>query len=243
MCEVMYQNVILESISSQSRLSLNIENVDCLFPGFMLGDFGVLHGSSAVQSLLTQLCVRAQLPYQLGGLETNVMFVDGGNSFRLYDVSANAQTCELNPKEVLGRIFVSRGFTAYQLTSLIFEQLKSAIEKYNSKFVILSNLAQLFLDNDVPKKEAQEVFLQLTAYLANFAKKNRVILVASHPPRFWSKRSRFFKEVLCGRANVVAAIRKFRHRPYFVLEKHPLFKLGKAEFPSGEVTLTDFLEA
>ena len=239
----MYQNVILEPISSQLRLSLNIENVDCLFPSFMLGDFVVLHGSSAVQSLLSSLCVRAQLPYQLGGLETNVLFVDGANSFRLYDVSTIAQTCELDPRDVLRRIFVSRAFTAYQLSSLIFEQLQSAIEKYDSKLVILSNLAQLFLDTDVPKKEAQQVFLQLTAYLANFAKKNRVILVATHPPRFWSKRNRFFKEVLCGRANVVASIKKFKHRPYFVLEKHPTFKLGKAEFPSGEVTLADFLEA
>jgi len=239
----MYQNVILEPISPQLKLSLNIENVDCLFPGFMLGDFAVLHGSSSIQSLLSSLCVRAQLPYQLGGLETNVLFVDGSNSFRLYDVSAIAQSFELDPKEVLERIFVSRAFTAYQLVSLVFEQLQSVVKKYNSKVVILSNLVQLFLDNDVPKKEAQEVFLQLTAYLSKFAKRNRVILVATQPPRFWSKRSRFFKEVLCGRANVVASVRKFKHRPYFVLEKHPIFKLGKAEFPSDEATLADFMEA
>jgi hypothetical protein len=238
----MYQNVILEHVSPQLRLSLNIENVDCLFSGFMFGDFAVLHGSSAVQSLLTRLCVRAQLPYQLGGLETTVLFVDGSNSFRLYDVSAFAQSCALDPREVLGNIFVSRAFTAYQLTSLIFEQLQHAIEDYNSKFVVLSNLAQLYLDSDVPKKEAQQLFLQLTAFLAEFAKKNRVILVVTHPPDFWSKHSRFFKEVLCCRSDLVASVRKFRSRYYFVLEKHPVFKLGKAEFPCGEITLVDFFE-
>ncbi len=238
-----HQNVILEPIQSQLRLSLNIENVDNLFPGFMFGDFAVFRCSSAVQSLLSRLCVRGQLPYQLGGLETNVLFVDGGNSFKLYDVSAFAQSCELDPKEVLERIFVSRAFTAYQLTSLVFEQLQNTIEQYESKLIILSNLAHLYLDSNVPKKEAQEVFLQLTSHLASFAKRNRVILVATHPPRFWSKRSRFFEEVLCGRANVVASIKKFRNRPHFVLEKHPQFKLGKAEFPSEEVTLADFLEA
>lgn len=237
----MYQNAILQPLSSQLRLSLNIENVDGLFPGFMLGDFGVFHGPS-VQSLLTRLCVRAQLPYQLGGLETNVLFVDGGNSFRLYDISAFAKACELYPREVLERIFVSRAFTAYQLTALILEQLQNAVEDYCSKFVVLSNLAQLYLDSDVPKKEAQEVFMQLTAYLAEFAKKNSVILVATHPLAFWSKRSRFFKEILCGRADVVVSVRKFRSRPNFVLEKHPVFRLGRVEFPCGEVTLVDFLD-
>jgi hypothetical protein len=238
----MYQNIILQPSSSQLQLSLNIENVDYLFPGFTLGDFVVIHGSSAVKSLLTRLCVRAQLPYQLGGLETNVLFVDGGNSFRLYDVSAFAQACELDPREVLGRIFVSRAFTAYQLTSLVFEQLQSAIETYDSKVIVLSDLAKLYMDNDVPKKEAQEVFLQLTTYLADFAKKNRVILVASHPLNSWFKRNMFFEEVLSERADVVASIRKFRGRPCFILEKHPVFNSGKAEFPSEEVTLVDFLE-
>jgi len=238
----MYQNLVLEPFPPQLRLSLNIENVDSLFPGFMLGDFAVLRGSS-VKSLLSSFCVRAQLPYQLGGLETNVLFVDGGNSFRLYDISSLAQTCELDPKEVLEKIYVSRAFTAYQLTSLVLEQLQNAIKQFNSKFVILSNLAQLYLDRDVPKKESQEVFLQLTAYLAEFAKKKRVILVATHPSRFWSKSGRFFEEVLCARANVVVAIRKFNGRPHFVLEKHPTFKLGRVEFPSEEVTLVDFLEA
>jgi hypothetical protein len=240
---MMYQNVMLEPVSSQPQLSLNLDKVDSLFPGFMAGDFGVLYGSSSVQSLLTRLCVRAQFPYQLGGLKTDVLFVDGGNSFRLYDVSAFAQSCELDPREVLGRIFVSRAFTAYQLSSLVFEQLQGAVERFESKFVVLSDLAQLFLDRDVPQREAQEVFLQLTSYLAEFAEKNRVIVVASYRPRFWSKRSRFFKEVLCGRADVVAAVRKINHRLNFVLEKHPVFSLGKAEFPSGEVTLSDFLEA
>ncbi|MCJ7721166.1 hypothetical protein MUO98_01975 [Candidatus Bathyarchaeota archaeon] len=52
----MHQNVILEPILSQLWLSLNIENGDDLFPGFMLGDFAVLYGSSAVQSLISSLC-------------------------------------------------------------------------------------------------------------------------------------------------------------------------------------------
>jgi hypothetical protein len=171
-----------------------------------------------------------------------VLFVEGGNSFRLYEISAFAQACELDPRKILERVFFSRAFTAYQLTSLIFDQLQKAIKKYDSKLVILSDLAKLHLDSDVSKKEAQEIFLQLTSYLAEFAKKNRVILVATCPPDFCSKRSRFFREVLRGRANVVASIRKVRSRRYFVLEKHPVFNLGKAEFRCDEITLADFLE-
>jgi len=240
----LYQPTLIQrSPSHQLQLSLNIEKVDSLFPYFTLGDFAVLHGSSAIQSIVNLLCIRAQLPYQLGGLETNVLFVDGGNSFRLYDISAIAQSYELDPGAVLERIFISRAFTAYHLTSLVLDKLQTAIETYDSKLVIVSNFAQLYLDKDVPKKEAQEVFMQLTSYLSNFAKENKVIIVATHPPFYWSKGNRFFKEVLCGRANVVASIKKHNHRPQFVLEKHPHFNLGKTELPSPDLTLVDFLEA
>jgi hypothetical protein len=239
----MLQRPVLQTISPQLRLSLNIENLDHLFPGFTPGDFAVLHGSSVIKFLSSLLCVRAQLPYQLGGLETNTVFVDGSNSFRLYEVSTIAQSHELDPKEALERIFISRAFTAYQLTSLVLEKLQDGIKQYDSKLVILSNLAQLYLDKDVPKREAKEIFMQLTTHLLNFTTKNRVITIVTHSPRFHSKRSRFFTEVLHGRANVLISVRNSKQGPQLVLEKHPQFKLGKAEWPSEDFTLMDFMDA
>lgn len=238
----MYPNPILVKPQSQLRLSLGFEAVDRLFTGFTLGDFALLHGSSAIQSLLPSLCVKAQLPYQLGGLETNVLFVDGANSFRLYDVSDIAQTWELDPKQVLERIFVSRAFTAYQLVSIILDKLKTAITNFESKVVIVSNLAQLFLDKEIPKNEAETIFNQITKYLSNFAEENQVILIATHRPYRWSKRTKFFKQALCESANVVMSIKKFNQAPYFALEKHPFLQLGKTEFSSNKCTLLDFVK-
>ncbi|WGM88666.1 MAG: hypothetical protein IAX21_10655 [Candidatus Bathyarchaeota archaeon] len=239
----MYSAQILKKTQTKLCLSLDIEHVDSLFPGFLIGDFAVIHGSSTVQSLLPTLCVKAQLPYQLGGLETNVLFVDGANSFRLYEISELAQRWELDPKQVLEKIFVSRAFTAYQLVSLILDQLQNAIKKYETKVVILSNPAYLFLDKDIPKKESEEIFKQLTEYLSSFAETNKIILIATHKPYLWSKRTTFFKQTLCESANVVASIKKANQTPHFILEKHHFLQLGKAEFPSSnKCTLLDFVK-
>lgn len=234
---------VVKSIPPQLRLSFNIENIDGLFPGFTLGSFAVLQGSATALPLSLYLCIRAQLPYQLGGLETNVVFVDGGNTFRLYDVSFIAQLHELDPTKVLERIFISRAFTAYQMTSLILDKLQYAVEKYNSKLVILSDIAGLYLDSDVPKKEARDVFNQLTIYLSKFAEENRVIVVATCLPHDPSKRIIFFKAVICGRANVVVSLEPSKYGQQFVLKKHPFFNLGSASFPSENLTLTKFMEA
>lgn len=216
--------------------------IDELFPGFATGDFAVLQGSSAVHSMLSLLCVRAQLPSQLGGLGTGVVYVDGGNTFRLYEISRIAQLHQLNPRQVLERIYISRAFTAYQLASLVMDKLEEAVRKFNAKLVVISDIAGLFLDEDIPDEEARRVFSQVTAYLSTFVEKNQLALIATYPRRQPSRLNMYLHALTCGRANTVLSLRRSRYGRELVLEKHPRFRLGSAEFPSADLALTEFME-
>jgi hypothetical protein len=230
-------------MASPPLLSLNMRNVNQLFPGFTVGDFAVLHGSSSVVSLSSLLCVRAQLPVQLGGLGSNVVFVDGGNTFQLYHVARLARLHGLDPKQTLERIYISRAFTAYQMTALVLEKLRETIRRYDAKLVVISDIAGFFLDKDIAETEAHRVYSQVLAYLSNFAKENQVMLVATYPPHQASRRNTFLHEVTCGRANTVISLRQTRYEREFVLEKHPRYVLGVAELPSETLTLDHFLKA
>ena len=222
-------------------LALNMRNVNQLFSGFASGDFAVLHGSPSVASLASLLCVRAQLPPQLGGLGSSVVFVDGGNKFRLYQIARLAQLQRLNPKEALERVYVSRAFTTYQMTSLIMDTLKAVVKKYDAKLVIVSDIVGFFLDRDVREEEARSVFSQVLAYLSRFARENQVILVATYPAHQETRRNSFLHALTCGRASVVIALRQTLYDREFILEKHPRYVLGSAEFPSENLTLTEFM--
>ena len=147
-----------------------------------------LQGSS-VLSLASLLCVKAQLPPQLGGLQSSVIFVDGGNTFRLYQIAQLAQIHHLNPKKVLDNIYISRAFTAYQTAALIKDQLRETIQKYNAKLVIISDIAGFFLDKDVAEDEAQRIFSQVTTYLSNFARETQTIVLAIYPPHLDTERN------------------------------------------------------
>jgi hypothetical protein len=236
------QNTIAKTIPSQSLLSLNMRNVNQLFPGFAIGDFAVLYGSQSVLSLASLLCVSAQLPTQLGGLGGNVVFVDGGNTFRLYQVARLARLHHLDPKQTLERIYISRAFTAYQMTELILEKLE-AIKQYDAKLAIISDIAGFCLDKDVLDSEARRVYSQVTAYLSNFAKENQIILIATYPPHRENRRNNFLHALTCGRANAVISLRQTRYERELVLEKHPRYMSGVAEFPSENLKLIDFIEA
>lgn len=239
----MSQNVMIKPTMAQPLFSLNMPGVDELFPGFAPGDFAVLSGSPSVISLTSLLCIRAQLPVQLGGLGSNVIFIDGGNTFRLYKITRLAQLHQLNPKEVLDHIFISRAFTAYQLTSLILDKLEETVKNYNAKLIVISDIAGFFLDNDVPHEEAQRVYSQIVSYLSSFAKKHQIIVIATYLPYSDSRRSSLLQEITCSRASTVLSLSKTMYTREVTLEKHPSFVLGTAELPSENLTLTDFMGA
>jgi hypothetical protein len=221
-----------------------MQNIDDLFPGFTLGDFAVVYGLPSVLSLSLLLAVRAQLLYQLGGLESSVVFVDGGNTFRLYEVSRVARLHHLQPRQVLQRIFISRAFTAHQMTSIILEKLDEAIARYHAKLVIISDFAGLYLDKDVPAEESREIFSQVSTHLSKFAEENRVIILATCPPHPYSRRNAFFHAVACARSTITISITKKSTYPFvqqFALEKHPILRLGCTDFPSESLTLNDFV--
>ncbi|MGA2386182.1 MAG: hypothetical protein ABSG33_06590 [Candidatus Bathyarchaeia archaeon] len=239
----MTQNLMAKPAMAQPLFSLNMPGVDELFPGFAPGDFAVLYGSPSVISLTSLLCIRAQLPAQLGGLGSNVVFIDGGNTFRLYKIARLAQLHQLNPREVLERIFISRAFTAYQLTSLILDKLEETVKQYDAKLVVISDIAGFFLDNDVAHEEAQKIYSQIVSYLSSFARKHQIVVVATYLPYSDSRRNILLQEITCAKANTVLSFSKTMYTREINLEKHPSFMLGTAELPSENLTLTDFMGA
>ena len=238
----MSQNLLIKptTITKQELFSLNMRNITDLFPGFAPGDFAVIYGSPSVLSLTSLLCVRAQLPAQLGGLSSTVVFIDGGNTCRLYHISRLAQIHHLDPKRTLDRIFLARAFTAYQMTSILMERLNDAVEKYHAKVIIVSDIAGLFLDKDIPDEEARQVFSQVIASLQNFVREKQIILITTYPPRQNNSRNACLQTIASQRANVVIALTQTLYDREFALEKHPRFMLGTAEFPSENLTLPDF---
>ena len=240
----MSQNIFVKPRLSQPEpvFPLSIRGVKEVFPGFALGDFAVLQGSS-VLSLASLLCVKAQLPMQLGGLQSNVIFIDGGNTFRLYQIAQLAQIHHLDPKKVLDNIYISRAFTAYQTAALIKDQLKETIQKYNAKLVIISDIAGFFLDKDVAEEEAQRIFSQVTTHLSNFAQESQTIVLAIYPQHLDTERNSILHTQTCSKANVVLSIKRTSHSRQFILEKHPYFSSGTAEVQSEDLTLLDFAEA
>ena len=240
----MQQQLIIKQSIAQTTLpsfTFNIADIDILFPGFKAGDFAVLYGPQSVTSLVSSFCIRAQLPVYLGGLESNVVFIDCANSSYMSNIQQLVHLRQLDYKATLERIHNMRVYTAYRLTSLIMEKLQKVVETTDAKLVVISDIAAPFLNDNVDDQEAKTVYSQIMSYLANFAKKYHLIIIATYLSHENSIRNSFLQEITNIKVNTVLRFTKTLYTKEVELEKHPSYMLGVADLSSENQVLTDFM--
>jgi hypothetical protein len=202
------------------RLSLGFPTLDDVFTGFEPGDFAVIQGNAA-SFMLSVLSVRAQLSIESRGLASSTVFVDGGNSFSPYEVAETARNYGLDCKTVLDKVYVSRAFTAYQLSSLVLEKVCPVLQKTRAKLLIVSDVTALFLDLDISKLEGRELFMNLCSKLSEIAAEKQTVIIASCFQRNLSSQSLFFEAALFGKANILIKLKKKGNVVSVSLDDHP----------------------
>jgi len=219
-----------EKACRRSALTSGLCGVDSILGGFACGDFTVLYGSHHAVQLSLILSVRAQLPLEEGGLDSAVIYVDGGNSFNPYTATSAAIALKIDPRSVLRRLLISRAFTAHQLESLIFERLEEAVERWRSKFVVVSDVMRLYLDSDVSCREAGEAFNGLTRHLSRLASGKQIVLLATATSFPNSKRGHILSQYLLSRASTLLRLEGEGDAVRITIERHPRVDCGCLTF-------------
>jgi len=229
-----------KTVRKTARFSVGVADIDGLFPGFKAGDFAIIYGPQSVTSLVSQLCVRAQLDEQKGGLDSKVVFIDAASSSSLGTILEAAGFHDLDQKAVSDNVVSMRAYTAYRLTSLIMEKLEKAVEDSEAKLAVISDIAGPFLNDNVDDQEAKAVYSQIMSYLAGFAKKHQIIIIATHLSHEGNHRNCTLQEISNAKANTVLRFTKTPYTNEVELEKHPTYMLGVAEFSPEMKKLCDF---
>lgn len=229
--------------TGEQALSFSVKNIDHIFPGFKQGELAVLYGHTFCKTLVFRLCVHCQLSKEKGGFNSSVIFVDGGNTFNPYSISAVAREFGLDPKSALERVIVSRAFTAYQLSALVLETLEAALKHYKSKLVLISDIISLFLDQDVPTREAVEIFSKIMFHLADLATRRSIIVAATCSNGERSKRLVLLESTLFGRASTTLQVIESRGRLQLAIRNHCFPEPLTIAFSGNESTLEKLVEA
>ncbi len=242
----MQQTLIFQSQLTQktankiARFSFGVADIDGIFPGFKAGDFAVIYGPQSVTSLVSQLCVRAQLGEEKGGLDSKVVFIDAASSSSLDTILEAAGFHDLDQETASSNIVNMRAYTAYRLTSLIMEKLEEAVETSGAKLAVISDIAGPFLNDNVDDQEAKAVYSQIMSYLSHFAKKYQITIIATYLLHEDTRRNSTLQGISNTKANTVLRFTKTPYTSEVELEKHPTYMLGIAEFTPEIQKLNDY---
>jgi hypothetical protein len=205
-----------------------------MFDDLRMGNLILMKGDLSALKLSHLLCVRSQLPEEKGGLNSPVIWLDGGNTFNLYSITEFSKGLGLQPERVLKAIYLSRAFTCYQMSSLVLEKLWDAVEKFKSKFVVISDLPRLYIESDIPRREAAKAFMPVVEELLTSPKRKEVLILTTSLEYPLAGREVRVQDILASNADVVLWMRERRGGIEVRLEKHP-FKEAKKVVVGAEV--------
>jgi hypothetical protein len=89
--------------------------------------------------------------------------VDGCNQFDVHALSRFARMRKIDPNKFLSRIFISRGFTCYQMEQAIIHKLPAFLATVHAKTALIFGLLDTFYDEQAQLREVQQILQRLLA--------------------------------------------------------------------------------
>jgi DNA repair protein RadA len=137
---------IEQEMATKPRLKTGVGKIDeSLLGGIEVGSiveiFGPARGGKT--QWVSQLAIMAQLPFEKGGLEGRVLWLDTESSFKPWIIRANAVRHGLDPDIALGNIGRAEIVLSGQIAE-IFESIPQLCAEQNYKLVVIDSFTGLF---------------------------------------------------------------------------------------------------
>jgi hypothetical protein len=191
------------TVRRERCLLSTIVQLDEVVGGFRSSATTLLDSDSRFSSeLLHLLCVRS-----FAELGEEIVWIDGGNTVDPYILSAMCKRMGLDRHEMLSMVSIARAFTAHQLVTMIEDVLGREVRRSSPSTVIVSSIADMFMDKDMRRSEACQLLRGCAQEVARTTGDNdTVTIVTSHTPGRVEPERRMMA-ALHGSADVVVRLR------------------------------------
>jgi hypothetical protein len=224
--QIVYPDVVLQS---------GIPEIDGLLRGFKAGELTFVNGSSdLVADMPSRLCVHTYRTFQ-----GDTLYIDGGMTADPHMIASYARRVELDQREVLHHIHITRAFTVYQLSTLIQDTLEPLIEQCSPTTVLIGMLPSLYLDTEVTYREAQMLLEKDLQKLRDLTRGHNLITVFTHQDRTLLSTYRRVRDILYSQADEIVRLRQIERSLYVHLVKQQK-EIIVGLVDRGQLRLDDF---
>ena len=156
-----------------------------------------------------------------------VAVVDGCNRFNVHLLSRFARERRIDPDDFLRRIFISRGFTCYQMEQAVSARLPAFLESIGSNVAMIFGLLDTFYDEQASFREVQQILRRLLGTLQEIKASGVSVLLACTEWNVLPKeRNQLFTTLKTGMDTIYRLKDDGANRPALFLEKGSLVRAG-----------------
>lgn len=112
-----------------------------------------------------------------------IAVVDGANRFDVHLLSRFARERRMNADDFLSRIYISRGFTCYQMEQAIVSRLPAFLRRIGSTVGMVFGLLDTFYDEQAPLREVRQILARVQTALTGMKNDGMSILVVCRDQR------------------------------------------------------------
>ena len=181
------------------------------------GKVYLLHGDRTVFTLSLTM---ASVALTKG---TSIAVVDGGNRFNVHLISRFAREHRIDPAQLLDRIFISRGFTCYQMEQALTRRLPAFLASKGSTTAMIFNPLETLYDEQAPLREVRQILRRVLIALQEMKQRGISVLIASVDRTVWPEERNGLFQTLLSFMDRVYRLEADDHQHYSIqLEHHSL---------------------
>ena len=210
-------------MNTRIQVSTGVPALDELLGGGL--ESGLMHlfyGDRSLHNDLLHIAVHAQLPKDQSGISSPTIMIDSANIIKVDKIRDYAYEYELEPEEVMDRIYISRAFNASQTYDLVMTQLEQFFDRVPAKLLIVAGLPDLYVKEGLTGEGAQQL-THMATKLMTLTLKRGIVTLVSAPLSEKSRRIPAGGKALTSCAQVHVRVSESKSHVRYTLTKHPQY--------------------
>ncbi|MCK5030380.1 MAG: hypothetical protein KAR64_02840 [Thermoplasmatales archaeon] len=212
-----------------------ITELDRLQGGFKAGEITFLDGNSKlISEMPNQLCVNTYRTFH-----SDTIYIDGGMCANPYKIARYARMMEIDQRETLEHVQISRAFTVFQLSTLLQDKLEPLIEKHRPRTLIIGMFPCLFFDPDISTRESQTLLKNVLKKIKELTQKYGLITVFTNLDSTQMSNYRNLRDMLYPAVDEIIRMKQLEQCTCIDLVKKQE-KVVIVDFAKGQLRLEEF---
>jgi len=228
------------------KITTGINAIDNLLEGGIeAGLTHLFYGDRGLHNDFLRFAVRAQMPKKAGGTGAPIIIVDSANMIKIERITEICYELELEPEEVMDRIYITRAFNSSQTYDIIMNQLDSFFARIPARTLLVTGLPNLYIEEKMTGEGLQQIS-HMVSNIMKFTLQRNLFTMISAPSSPRSKDIPAGGRSLASNSQVHIRVEESKSYVRYILAKHPQYPVRNVSrtiptVTSGTLPLSHFL--